>query len=65
MAEERKFKVGDTCRLNSGGPLMTVAELTNYIGGKFGVNATWFDKDQKECTGSYLEEMLTADDGTT
>jgi uncharacterized protein YodC (DUF2158 family) len=56
-----KFKVGDTVRLKSGGPLMTVSSLTTDFDGHPVVKTTWFDKDDRECSGSYLKDMLTAD----
>lgn len=59
---EHKFKVGDTVRLKSGGPLMTVSSLTQNLNGKPVVNTTWFDKNDKECSGQYLEDMLSAGD---
>jgi uncharacterized protein YodC (DUF2158 family) len=56
-----RFKVGDTVRLKSGGPLMTVSSLTTDFDGHPVVNTTWFDKNDKECSGSYLKDMLTAE----
>lgn len=43
-----EFKIGDTVRLKSGGPLMTVTDLDNSIGYLL-VYCTWFDEkgDQK------------------
>jgi uncharacterized protein YodC (DUF2158 family) len=58
-----RFKVGDTVRLKSGGPLMTVSSLTTDFDGHPVVKTTWFDKSDKECSGSYLKDMLTADAG--
>jgi uncharacterized protein YodC (DUF2158 family) len=58
-----KFKVGETCRLNSGSPLMTVASLATDLDDKPIVNTTWFEGN-KEYNGQYREDMLTADDGT-
>lgn len=60
---QHKYKIGDTVRLKSGGPLMTVNSLTNDMDGRPIVLTTWFDKNEKECTGQYLEDMLDADDG--
>ena len=43
--KERKFKVGDVVRLNSGGPDMTVTSLVN---GQVFLNCTYFDGELKE-----------------
>jgi uncharacterized protein YodC (DUF2158 family) len=58
---ERKFNIGDTVRLKSGGPLMTVTELTNDLSQRPSVKTLWFDKGEKECNGSYLEAVLNAE----
>lgn len=42
--KEQQFKVGDTVRLKSGGPLMTVQQIVNGIGdGPDIVDAIWLD----------------------
>jgi uncharacterized protein YodC (DUF2158 family) len=56
------FNPGDTIRLKSGGPIMTVKELsvpmpeypTIYV------FCIWFDKSDKEQTGKYPAETLEA-----
>jgi uncharacterized protein YodC (DUF2158 family) len=60
-----KFKVGETCRLKSGGPLMTVESYGTSLDDKPLVNTIYFDKEHKEQTGQYKEEMLSADNGLT
>ena len=42
---ERKmaFNVGDTVKLKSGGPLMTVTNPSAHAGGKAVVSCNWFD----------------------
>jgi uncharacterized protein YodC (DUF2158 family) len=55
MAE---FKKGDTVRLKSGGPLMTV---TNAEKGRVWVS--WFDKSENEKSSVFNAEALDADDG--
>ena len=44
------FKKGDTVRLKSGGPLMTVLDLGNYgpAGPNDGVKCVWFDGPRRE-----------------
>jgi uncharacterized protein YodC (DUF2158 family) len=37
------FRVGDTVKLKSGGPLMTVTNPGGQTGGKTVVSCTWFD----------------------
>jgi uncharacterized protein YodC (DUF2158 family) len=37
------FQVGDTVKLNSGGPVMTVEKAVNRPDGVFVVLCTWFD----------------------
>ena len=56
-----KFTRGNTVRLKSGGPLMTVyvAEHDDDIW------CMWFDKDQKRVEASFHADALVADDGTT
>ena len=54
-----QFKPGDTVRLKSGGPLMTV---TVVEGSRTWV--TWFDKDQKLQSGIFDAASLEADDDT-
>lgn len=53
------FKVGDTVRLKSGGPLMTVTEVQDAE-----VWTIWFDKSDKEQKGYYANsDALIADSG--
>ena len=54
---ERKFKIGDTVQIKSGGPIMTVGGLTDDAAENSGVNTTWF-ANGKECNGSFLEAIL-------
>lgn len=60
-----KFKDGETCRLNSGGPVMTVSSSANDLAGKPVVNTSWFDSSGNEFSGQFRESMLRADDGTS
>lgn len=46
MEEEKKFKVGDVVRLNSGGPPMTVGEVAPN-GALF---CTFYNRDSREFT---------------
>lgn len=57
--EMAKFKRGETVRLKSGGPLMTV-EAVEY---EDAVGCTWFDDKQKRQSGNFHEDLLKTDDG--
>lgn len=56
MAE---FKKGDTVRLKSGGPLMTVSDLGDYgpLGPENGVKCTWFEGNTRH-TEVFDREVL-------
>jgi uncharacterized protein YodC (DUF2158 family) len=53
------FKAGDTVRLKSGGPLMTVKE--NKVGGS--VLCEWFNDKSEPHIKAFAETSLEADDG--
>jgi uncharacterized protein YodC (DUF2158 family) len=57
------FKVGDTVRLKSGGPLMTVTGVGNDEKRGQMVWTSWF-VNNKEDKGHYPASSLEADDGT-
>jgi uncharacterized protein YodC (DUF2158 family) len=58
------FKVGDTVRLKSGGPLMTVEKVGSmYAGGDVRVYCVWFEKNAQQ-RGNFPPEALEADDGS-
>ncbi len=59
MAE---FKIGDTVRLKSGGPLMTVTQAGNSSGTPH-VWTVWFDASGKEAKGFYPQAAVEADSG--
>ena len=44
------LKKGDTVRLKSGGPLMTITDFGNYgpAGPEDGVKCVWFEKNKRE-----------------
>lgn len=60
------FKVGDTVRLKSGGPLMTISGVgENPSSGSRDENywrCEWFDKDQKSHMQSFHKESLRSSD---
>jgi uncharacterized protein YodC (DUF2158 family) len=60
MAE---FKIGDTVRLKSGGPLMTIAgvgDSPQVINHSDYWLCTWFDKTHKSHSSSYHKDSLEA-----
>ena len=58
MAEQ--FKAGDTMRLKSGGPLMTIHSINQSEGTAW---CEWFDKNGADQSKSFLITSLVADDG--
>jgi uncharacterized protein YodC (DUF2158 family) len=56
-----KFKIGETVRLKSGGPLMTVTGVAKDE--RTLVWVAWFE-DKKAIKDSFDEGALEADDGT-
>lgn len=59
------FKTGDTVRLKSGGPLMTVEVAPTGQGQE--VQCVWFNSDGGKHTresGYFRPEMLESDDGS-
>ena len=55
-----EFKAGDTVRLKSGGPLMTIKSADGLDDS---ILCEWFDKDDKPQVKSFKASSLTADDG--
>jgi len=64
MADDPKLKIGETVRLNSGGPLMTVDRIVHMQDGSCEVATTWFDGQGKEMHSRFKPDTLQADDGT-
>ena len=54
----KEFEIGDTVRLISGGPLMTVNE---YNDEKDLVDCIWFNMDEILCTGTFKGEVVMID----
>ncbi len=56
------FKIGDTVRLKSGGPLMTVAAITQVseqeISGGVSVRCQWMGNANKQESGSFHPDTL-------
>jgi uncharacterized protein YodC (DUF2158 family) len=59
---EHKFRVGDTVRLKSGGPSMTVCRVVADDIDSLTVDTIWFTSGGKESKGSFSEEWLEPDD---
>lgn len=53
------FNKGDTVRLKSGGPTMTVENIQT-IKGNVVIICTWFDKDNKYNSRPFTPEILEA-----
>lgn len=66
---EKIFKLGDTVRLKSGGPLMTVDGFGskpsfNGVGGGFNgkIKCVWFDSSDKRETAEFHQDALELDE---
>lgn len=57
------FKIGDTVRLKSGGPLMTVHSLGKDSEGKLRLNVVWFDKNEAQHHAAFAPGAVEVDDG--
>jgi len=55
----KEFEIGDTVRLISGGPLMTVNE---YNEEKDLVDCIWFNIDENVCTSTFKGAVVMPDD---
>lgn len=56
------FKDGDTVRLKSGGPLMTIQSIYKSDSQDW-AEVVWFDDKKKQCTERYRLIVLEPDDG--
>lgn len=56
-----EFHEGDTVRLKSGGPLMTIQSIYKSDGQDW-AEVVWFDDKNKQCTERYRIIVLTPDD---
>lgn len=52
------FKTGDTVRLKSGGPLMTIRDVNDGY-----AVATWFDTKQQHHEETFAIDQIEEDDG--
>jgi uncharacterized protein YodC (DUF2158 family) len=58
------FKIGDTVRLKSGGPLMTVTGVNQRPNVGEVVWCAWFDEKNNEKTGFYPATAVVPHDGS-
>ena len=57
-----QFKIGDTVKLKSGGPTMTIDSNTQAFAGVDKVYCTWFDASKKHNKQSFSVAALEAVD---
>ena len=62
MATAFSLKEGDLVRLRSGGPLMTVTEVSSGLGSAV-VYATWFDDNNELRSGFFPPSALAKQEG--
>jgi uncharacterized protein YodC (DUF2158 family) len=53
------FQIGEVVKLRSGGPLMTITSTSVGPGRLTLFCCSWFDKDNREQTGSFPAEALS------
>jgi uncharacterized protein YodC (DUF2158 family) len=58
MENKIEFEVGDTVRLNSGGPLLTISKILENEQ----VTCVWFNDMDDVCTHDFDAELLFSDD---
>ena len=56
------FSIGDTVRLKSGGPLMTVEKTFSLEDGETRVRCKWFDDKNQSHAEAFVPGMLVGDD---
>jgi len=60
MIEETKLKLGETVCLNSGGPLMTIVEISDNV-----ATCAWFNKEQRKKDTFPIEALKRSDGSPT
>jgi uncharacterized protein YodC (DUF2158 family) len=55
---KHKCGIGNVVYIRSGGPSMTVCGLTYDPEGNPSVQTLWFDRNEKQCGGVFLEAWL-------
>jgi uncharacterized protein YodC (DUF2158 family) len=64
-ATDMSFKVGDTVRLKSGSPLMTVIKLPPVDVSEPNIACTWFSDDEQPHNGEFPEAALEIEEAET
>lgn len=52
------MKIGDTVKLKSGGPLMTVDKLSKNADGEVAISCIWFNDLDVKCNSWFVEGCL-------
>ena len=57
MADKQKFEKGDTVKLKSGSPLMTVQDTENAFGSR-SITCLYFDEENQPITVGNLDDAM-------
>lgn len=59
---ENEFEIGSVVELNSGGPRMTISEISNQDDGAIMVTCDWFDKNLNKMREVFDSRVLRPED---